>query len=799
MKCSILLLLILTSLTTLGQTSRISGTIRSDQGIPVEFANVFLLREDSTLYKGTYADENGKFAFEKIAYGSYYLGASMVGYQMKTSELLTIPSVPQNIDLELIEGTVLEEVVVASVKPLFEKQADRTIINVENSIVNAGSDAWEILQKAPGVEVDNNDQISILGKQGTIVMIDGRRTFLTGEQLASLLKGTPSNSIDKIEVITNPSAKYDASGNAGIINIVSKKKIITGFNSSISLNTGTGWNFFYNPATNFNYRTDKFNVYGNYSFADRDVSRELGLTRRIINESQHVVFDQRNDIVTSSKEHLTSLGFDYYINDNNTIGIIVKGFSNVDDEGGLSDSNIIDERGEDQQLLVGNSSDGELKNYSVNFNFVSRLNADGSSISFDVNRLGYRIADDEYYDVDFIRLSDGSPITDQDLRNLEDSDIEIFTAQADYVLPLSKHNLELGLKYSDVKTSNTLQFDSLFQNNWVTDNSRTNSFDYDEAVYAAYANYSTNINKVFIQGGIRMEHTESVGTSITLNQTTERSYTDFFPSVSMTYPLSETQKVTFSYSRRIDRPRYQWLNPFITFIDPLTFYQGNPFLNPQYTNNLEMSYSKGSLTLSAGFTETRDAMSFVTVQDDPTLTGMATNANLNKLFNYNLSMNFQKQLTDWWSAFAFFSSFYNYYDAQFDGADVGLDQVSYRINVNNSFSLPGSFKGELSAFYQSPVVFGISLTDPYYVMNMGLQRKLLKGNLNARLVFNDVFNTTLRLGNTTHNNQNLDFSFRRLNSRVVLSISFALGKKGISTRKRKSGAQTENSRVVTDG
>ena len=799
MKRTTLLLMITLPLLAVAQTSMVSGRITSNQNTPLEFANVFLLKEDSTLFKGTYADAEGSYRLESVPYGVYLLGASMVGYEKRVTDRLNIQSSEYAYDVKLREGTTLDEVVIASVKPLFEKKADRTVINVENSIVNAGGDAWEILQKAPGIEVDNNDQISILGKQGTIVMIDGRRTFLTGEQLANLLKGTSSSNIEKIEVITNPSAKYDASGNAGVINIVSKKNIITGFNSSLSLNTGTGWNTFYNPAGNFNYRTEKFNLYGNYGYADRDVSREVGLTRRIFNESQQVIFNQRNDIVTSSNEHLATLGFDLFVNKHNTIGVIVKGFSNLDAESGLSISDIVDVANEDQRLQVFSASDGNLENYSVNLNYVGKLNADGSSISLDFNRLAYEIGDDEYYDVDFNRKSDASLIREQDLRNFENSDIEIFTAQADYILPLSKNNLEIGLKYSDVKTGNDLQFDSLDQHNWIRDASRSNTFEYDESVYAAYVSYATSLSKINVQGGVRVEHTESVGNSVTLNQKTKRIYTDFFPSLSMSYPIDKNQRFNFSYSRRIDRPRYQWLNPFIFFFDPFTFYQGNPLLRPQYTNNLELSYSKNSTTFSAGFTETRDAMSFVTIQVDSTLTGTATNVNLHKLFNYNLSINTQKQLTDWWSVFTFFSGFYNYYDAQFEGSDVGVDRLSYRINLNNSISLPWSLKGEVSAFYQSPVVFGISVIDPYYVMNMGLQRKFLEGSLNARAVFNDVFNTTLRTGNTTHENQNLDFFFRRMRSRVVLSLSYSLGKRNISTRMRKSTARTEDSRVVTDG
>ena len=793
---------LLASFSVLGQENKgnVEGFVKDETDKAMEFANVLLLKaNDSSFVKGAITNNLGKYEFFGIKNGSYLISVSVVGYENIYSKPFRIS--PQNLivkveTLRFSSGTQLDEVKIVVTKPLFERSADRTTINVENSVVNAGSDAWEILQRAPGLTVDNNDQISILGKSGTIVLIDGKRTFLSGEALATLLRSTPSTNIAKIEVITNPSAKYDASGTAGVINIISKKNIVTGFNSQVSVNSGAGWNEFYNPGVNFNYREEKFSLYGNYNYTDRNRSLNFTLIRRILNTNQNVIFDQEQTTLIGSDEHLFGLGFDYYIAPKHTIGFNLRGFERTDGDDGLSQSDLIDALNPNQDLSVVTDSNGDLSNYAFSFNYDGKLGSN-TSLYLEFNTINYEINDNELYDVLLNEVGTSTVIQDDNLRNIELADIDIKSYQFDLSHSFNKNfSADAGMKYSDVFTSNELQFEELVNNVWQNDPNFSSEFTYDEEVTAGYLNFSGKSGKFKMSGGIRVEHTESDAVSITTGENTKRSYTDYFPSFSINYSLAEKRDLGMSYSRRINRPSYQNLNPFVFFIDPFTFAIGNPLLQPQYTDNYEVSYRMSKVTISVGYSNTKDVMRFVTIQDDPTLTGTATTVNLDNLFNYNTTISYQNQLFSWWRTFTSGSLFYNRNKGNLDGFELDNSQTSFRVNTSNTFSLPKGLKIELSGFYSSPSASGINRNEAFYVFNLGVQKRLFQ-KLNARLTFNDVLDSSRARGGTDLGNQNLDFTFRRFNSRFVLALTYPIGNNKIKTkRKKKSGASSEDRRVI---
>jgi len=796
------LIFVLIAQSLLAQTykGKVEGQINDESGQPLEFVSILLLNSiDSTFVKGAISNKKGIYKLLNVNEGSYLVSASMVGYNQIYSESIQISKTNSSINVGLLQfsgGTELNEVTVVSIKPLFEKTANRTIINVESSVVNAGSDAWEILQKAPGLTVDNNDQISILGKSGTIVLIDGKRTYLSGEALATLLRSTPSTNISKIEVITNPSAKYDASGNAGVINIINKKSVDTGFNANLSLNAGVGWNEFVNSGMNFNYKAKKFNIYGNYSYADRDRSLELGLLRRVNNDTQNVIFDQEQETLTNSNEHLYGFGFDYYIAPKHSVGLNFRGFNRDGLNDGLSQSDITDAFNPDQDLNVTTDSKASLENYAFSLNYDGKISAK-SSLYIELNSITYDISETALYDVLLGEEGNSTPLRDEQLRNGEHSDIDIRSYQFDFSHSLKKtFSLDWGAKYSDVFTTNLIQFDEFINGTWENDPDISSQFDYDEKVLAGYVSFSNTLGKFKLNGGIRIENTESIGNSVTLNEVTDRNYTDFFPSLSMNYTLNKTQSLGLSYSRRIDRPRYQNLNPFIFFIDPFTFAEGNPLLQPEYTDKFEASFRGKSVTISFGYSHTKDAISFITRQNDAELTGIASNVNLDNLFNYNGTISFQKQLTSWWQMFSSASLFYNHYKSDFDDSKIDQGVISFRINTSNTIKLPKGFKFEFTGFFQSPSASALGESDTFYIFNAGIQKTLFK-KLKTRLTFNDIFDSSLATGSVNFENQNLDFSFRRKNSRIVLALSYPLGNDKVkAARKKKSGASNEDNRVI---
>lgn len=781
--------------------TQVSGLVLDENGSPLDLANILLLQAiDSSLVKGTISNADGTFVFEKIPFGEYLIACSRVGYTRVYSEGFSLSRNNQILQLEPLSFTDavnLSEVTVVAEKPLFVKLADRTVINVENSVINAGSDAWEIVQRAPGVAVDNNDQISIMGKSGTIVLLDGKRSYLSGDALAALLQSMPSANIAQVEVITNPSAKYDASGNAGIINIITRKDDKTGYNANFTLNAGIGWNNFINPAVNFNYKGRKFNVFGNYSFADRDRSVILGLVRRIQNENQQVTFNQTKDVFISSEEHNFGLGFDFSFTPKHTISASFRGLRKTDGDEGLSFSTITDVNAVNEELSVRANSAGSLSNYAYSLGYEGKLNKKGTVLSAELNAIDYTILDEELYDVLLIAVDNAVPIHQEALRNQEDSDIDIRTLQLDLVHPFSgSFSMSLGAKYSTVLTSNVLDFAEQINEQWQADPTLSNQFDYDEKVTAGYLNLTKSFGLFTLTGGLRVEHTESLGIPKAGSEPKARRYTDFFPGFSLNYANDELHNLGFSYSRRIDRPRYQDLNPFIFFIDPFTYAIGNPLLQPQYTNNFELSYRANALTFSLGYSNTEDVITFLTIQDDPSLTGTATSENFDNLYNYNGTISYQKPIFKWWQTFSSASLFYNQFKTSLDGASVDNAKVVFRLNTSHSFRLPKGVKLELSGFYQSPTPRGISENEAYYVFNAGVQKQFFQ-RLNARFSFIDLFNSSRARGHTVFGNQNLNYSFRRLNSRFVLSLSFLIGSEKIkASRSKASGASSEDERVI---
>ena len=775
----------------------ISGMVTDEQSTPLPYVNLLLLSSmDSAFVRGTISRENGRFLFESVKTGSYIIAASRVGYKRVHSSPFEINSQTAVLDigtLQFITPLESEGITLTAQRPLIEQQADRTVINVENSIVDAGGNAWDIIQKSPGVTVDNNDQLSISGKQGTIVMLNGKRTFLSAEDLAAYLRGLNSKSIEKIEIITNPSAKYEASGNAGIINIVSKRNENLGFNSTASISAGAGWGNFYSPSLNFNYKQEKLNLYGNYSYGDRNSLLNLGLLRNINTPERRTVVDQSQAVDINSQSHLAGLGFEYALTPNQTAGAYVSGNLRDDLDDGETNTGIFNQDFENSFLGINSGISGDITNYSANLTWKGSWEKAGE-FAVNADYLFFDIGDAESYVIgtDF---SENTPSTQQTVRNRESSDIGINTVKFDYSRALSKQvSIETGYKLSDVTSDNSIRFDSLINGQWQRVGAWSNAFLYDETVHAGYASTAIALGKWQINLGLRAENTLATGQAT--SQRRRQSYLDWFPTASATYNFSRFHRIGLSYGRRIDRPGYQNLNPFIFFVDPFTFLRGNSFLTPQYTDNLELSYSRGSLNFSAGYSRTTDRITFVATQENETATGIASYENFETLHNFRFNTSYQKNLTPKWTLFSFVSTFYNRFDARFNGGAINDGRVTSRVNVNNSFKLPHGVSLDATAFYQSPFLNGFNEFDGFYFLNAGVRKKF--GGVDVRLAVNDILNSNRQRGGTTFQDIDNACRFRRRESRVTVTLSYFFGNRKVKNRRNRSGASEEKGRVILD-
>jgi len=537
-------------------------------------------------------------------------------------------------------------------KRLIERYADKTVINVENSSIATGNSALEILARSPGVSVSQDGSISLKGKSGVNVLIDGKSTYLSAEQLAARLRSLSGSTIKSIEVITSPTAKYDAAGNAGIIDIKLKKNSNYGTNGNLELGVGYKRNAQSNAGISLNHRTKDLNIFGNFANSNSKLFEDLDIQRINNSDGEKTFFHQQNFQTNSSHDNNYKVGLDYFINSKNTIGILANGyFNNGHDKSagntliGKSFTQI------DSLVKANNPSKNKANQQAYNLNYKLAIDTLGKEFSADLDYAKYQSDIQTTYNNDFF-LADGTVQKAPSIfRNATPSSVKIWAAKADYTHPFSdKTKLALGLKSSKVSTANNFSFEKLLNNDWQNDVNRSNKFNYTENINAGYVTISHDFGAISIEVGLRAEQTRSKANAINDQKTVKRSYFDLFPNISITQSLSAAHKLGLAYNRRIDRPDYKSLNPFVYFVDLYTFSQGNPFLNAQYTNSFSLTYNyDDKLNVVAGYSLTKDLITDVFLADETAKTLYVTTQNLGRQYTYDLTLSAPTTIAKFWT------------------------------------------------------------------------------------------------------------------------------------------------------
>jgi hypothetical protein len=797
----------------------INGQVGTVAGKPLEFSTMMLLKAtDSTLVKGAISDADGKYLFENIGAGRYLVMAQQMGYRKTYSAPFALDEAHPTVSLPALaltdESKSLAEVKVVATKPFIEQQVDRTVVNVENSIVASGNTALEVLEKAPGVTIDRqNDQIQLKGKSGVIVYIDGKQTYLSQQEVSNLLKNTPSDNIATIEIITNPGSKYDAAGNSGIINIRMKKNKNFGTNGSFIVGTGYGWvnNLSggrddlpkFNTSLNLNNRSSKVNLFGNYSYVNRESAQTNELNRVIKFNGRTTYFDQQSFRPNQFVGHSYKGGLDYFINSKSTIGVLVNGFANDWRSGGANSTLISDENRKLTSNPVTQTNMGELlKNLTANMNYKYDFDGKGREWTADADFVRYNGRNFNNLSTVYNGPDGGFTRPKQDVRNNMPSTINIMAFKTDYVHPLAKGaKFEAGLKSSFVNADNNSVFDTLQQESrlWMFDASRSNQFKYDENINAAYVNYAGTLGKKLkVQAGFRAEHTHSVGMSVTLNQRVERNYLNLFPTLFLSRQLDTNNVLNLSYSRRIDRPDYQNLNPFVFFLDPYTYQQGNPFLRPQYTNSVELTHVfKSTVSTTLGFSRTTDFINRETPRQiaEQNIT-YVTPENLGHLDNVNLTVSFPVVITKWWRMQNNVSSYYTHYQTFYSGTPYEVKLVAYNLYTSNNFTMSKTLSAEFSAWYNSASQYGFYKANPMGAFSLGLQKKLMADKANLKLNISDPFWLNQFNGRAMVQDINFRVKSRWESRRINLTFTYRFGNQNVkAARQRNSATSAEQNRV----
>ncbi|WP_145858476.1 TonB-dependent receptor [Pedobacter suwonensis] len=806
-KITFFLTLLFTIKTGFAQTNpkpNISGIILDENKKPADYVTVVLFKaSDSSVVKTAFTDPSGTFNFTVSGKGSYYYKASNMGYKTLKSKTIVLTEDHQKVDFgtaQLIASTQnLKDVNVAVTKPIIERKMDKIVMNVSNSAVMTGSTALEVLQKAPGVTVDQNDKISMMGKQGVLIQLDGKQTYMSSADVANLLRNMQSSDIESIELITNPSSKYDASGNSGIINIKTKKNKNGGTNGSINGSLGYGKNLRANTGLNLNYRAQKVNLFGNYSYGKFERDNLIAIDR-ISNGTTDTYFMQVGESNRKQYNNNLKAGLDYFIDKKNTIGILVNGYFNHGNETSTNNTLIGPSFQKIDSTLITNSlQTNKYNNVSYNLNYKSVLDTAGSEISADLDYSRYKGNDGSNYENDY-RFQNGDRIRPIIYtRNNTPSIIDIKAFKIDYNVSLTKTvKLEAGLKSSWVKTDNDLQAEAYVNSTWENDTRRSNQFVYDENVNAAYTNVNKQFKNTSVQIGLRVEQTNSKGNLITKNTVVERNYWDFFPTLFVQQKLSKNNQLGFSYSRRIDRPSYDALNPFIYYLDEFTYSKGNPFLNPQYTHNFELSYTLlQKYMLSIGYSRINDVIAEVILPDAASQSLYQTNANIATNISYNANLNVPLQLTKWWQTNNNLNVFYLSFEApDLAGSALKTGKTSFQFKSQQTFTIMDGFTAEINGSYESPLDYGtLSLKARYYI-DAGLSKSMFNKKASLKLALSDVFN--MSESNLSSAYPGLTYSLHQKNETQVGRISFTyrFGKNEIKpARRRSTGTEAEQGRM----
>ncbi|HLT41771.1 MAG TPA: TonB-dependent receptor, partial [Sphingobacteriaceae bacterium] len=732
--CSIALLFSLSSSSQAQNnvpTFTLLGLVKGDNGTRLDYATISLLNaNDTSVVSVVFTGEEGAYEFKNIKKGNYILKASTIGYQEGQSEVIAVTVESGNSytvnDLILKPtATSLDEVVITVQKPLIERRADMLVVNVENSTLAAGNNALDILERSPGVSVDKDDNISLQGKQGTLILIDGKETHLSSSQLANLLRSTDGNTIESLEIISNPSAKYDAKGTAGIINIKLKKNKQTGTNGSLSLSAGYGNSHKTSNSLSLNHKNGKISVYGTYNYLNNKGNQDFGIYRVVGQERAFTSFDQLTRLDDQRNSNSGRLGIDYETSDKNIIGVQINTNLNNRKTDNSNTTLIGSSNSALDSVLKGSTlSQNNTSSYSIRLNNAYTIDTLGRKLTADLEFSRFNDKNTSnygnyFYDADGTGLQ--SPII---LRSDMPSSINIQTVKADYTHPLNKlSKFEAGLKFAVVSSDNDMHYEKLDNEVWENMIDRSNHFMYDEQVVAAYLNYSTVFKKFSFQTGLRVEHTNSDGNSITLNNRLKRDYTDLFPNISINYTASDKHQISLSYSKRINRPYYGNLNPFTYFLDEYTSERGNPYLQPEYTQAFEMNYTLlQRFNFSTGLNLTRDAIVESMEQDDfkKTTTVFRDNFANSKTWFFNVNAPFK--VAKFWNSNTNFTAFYLGFKSNDVNNPLESGQFATQVYNNNTFTISPTLRAEATLNYQSPLTYSIYKVDQQWSVDAGLNK-----------------------------------------------------------------------------
>jgi len=781
-------------------SSAIEGKVLTEDRAPAAGATVILLQySDSSAVKSAVTNKAGQFRLANLEPGQYLLLVTIIGYtnsyygpyKVGDAQTVSIPNIILNLAPKQLKG-----VTVTGTRPEIEVTPGKTTLNVQNSILDDGKSAYDILSNSPGVKVDNTN-ISLVGHQSALIMINGKPTNLSGDDLVDILRGMQSNTIDRIELMTGGSAKYDASG-GGIINIITRKGKSTGLNGAINALAGYGKYYKDNTGIVFNDGTAKFNVFGSYNYNDNKTFHNFTNDRTINFNNAASEYNTDYKSIQKRTDNVFNIGADYYLSPGQTVGFLVSG--SITDANITKNNNlgIYTQSLLDSTIKANSGLNRHTSQVNYNLNYNGRLDKAGKTLSGDFNYMTYNRGSAEYITNYFYDASGNSYRAPLLLQNLSPSTIKNLQAGVGFTNPLSKTSkLEAGLKYSNTTSDNDLVFGPFVNGAYQSDPMFSSHFIYTENVNAVYLNYENRFDKFDLTTALRAEQTVAKGNSLTLGKVVNSNYANLFPRMLLTYKYDDKNYFSILLNRGIRRPEYQRLNPFLYYVDLYDYTAGNPNLKPQYTNSVELSYNYNKTLVTTLYSSIiSNAYDFPFYeQNDTSKVNINTRVNLGRVYIYGLRFFAPVVFNNWWNANFYVDGSYQRYVAYPVNGTLDKGTQDITLTSNQHFIISPTISAEVIGAYESPNFYGVSQVKAQYRVDATISKQLFDKRGSLKLSAADIFNTYRDRSFTNYQNLNMAITNKSESQIVRLIFTYRFGKTGVGGLSHNTGNEEEQNRT----
>ena len=788
------------------QSIAISGNVFTCDKLPAEGANIVLLNSrDSVFVTGTAVDERGNFRLKDLTTGNYLIEMSMLGFQKEVKSVYLNGKNPIPLDTVYLipDAMKLGSVEVVGKRPLIEIQADKTVINLDASIINTGKNAFIVLETLPGVFINNKGNVSLNGKNGTKVMLDSRTSYLEGEELVSYLKSIPSSSIEKIELITNPSSKFDASGNSGIINIRTKRNRTVGFDLGINTNFEQGKYGKTNNNLSFNHRNGKFNLFGMYgyytghNYVDLQVFRKLNKTNPVYNSTYNQdSYRKRND-----RSHYYKAGIQYFASTQTSFELSANGYKNNRTENGSMSSSFNNYIGiRDSSISSSTDNENRRNNFNASMGMLHKIDSAGKELSSSFDYLHHSVNNDQFHNDIF--AYEKNPGSKSESKGLKKGTIILYSGRVDLTYPVSeKLVFDAGLKSILVKIDDISDYKNKTIEGWQPDYGLSTRFLYKENINAMYASSLISINSIVLEAGIRLENTHIKGNlpgnKVVRDSSFTKSYTNLFPSISLSYSFLKKNSLNLSYRKRIDRPNYHDMNPFVYIFDSYTYEQGNTALQPQFADNFDFSYIyKSNYRLTLFYSHTKDviAKSFKMSETNNRVYVMPMNLATYNSYGVKASVGNLSPLTCLQSSLNIGLTRNEYaWNMPLNASKSG--KTTLMMHLSNRIMFAKGWAAEITGYYNGKMALGQMNIASFGQLSAGIQKKLWNDKATISIFSNDIFHTN-RVNMNTMIEQSVVRTYEK-EDRCLLGISFSWKfKKGYESKEfKKKGEAFDSKRI----